>query len=79
MEKEVPEKQILALSFSSKAANEVRKRLKDQMGIRACRIEVKTFHSFGLQVIRQHADLLGLTSDAEILDDTERYRVIRRL
>ena len=79
MEKEVPEKQILALSFSSKAANEVRKRLKDQMGIRACHIEVKTFHSFGLQVIRQHADLLGLTSDAEILDDTERYRVIRKI
>ena len=78
-EKGVPEKKILALSFSSKAANEVRKRLKDQMGIRASRIEVKTFHSFGLQMIRQHADLLGLTSDVEILDDTERYRVIRKL
>lgn len=79
MEKCVPEKRILALSFSSKAANEVRKRLKNQMGIRACRVEVKTFHSFGLQVIRQHADLLGLTADVEILDDTERYRVIRKI
>ena len=78
-EKGVPEKKILALSFSSKAAHEVRKRLKDQMGIRASRIEVKTFHSFGLQMIRQHADLLGLTSDVEILNDTERYRVIRKL
>lgn len=78
-EKNTPEKQILALSFSSKAANEVRKRLKDQMGIRACHIEVKTFHSFGLQMIRQHADLLGLTADVEILDETERYRVIRKI
>ncbi len=77
MEKEVPEKQILVLSFSSKAANEVRKRLKNQIGIRACRIEVKTFHSFGLQIIRQYADLLGLTSDLEILDETGRYKVIR--
>ena len=78
-EKGVPEKQILALTFSSKAANEVRKRLKDHMGIRACRVEVKTFHSFGLRMIRQHADLLGLTADVEILDDTERYRVIRKI
>lgn len=78
-EKGVPEKRILALTFSSKAANEVRKRLKDQMGIRACRVEVKTFHSFGLRMIRQHADLVGLTSDVEILDDTERYRVIRKI
>lgn len=79
IEKNVPEKQILALSFSSKAANEVRKRLKDQMGLRACRIEVKTFHSFGLQLIRQHADLLGLTTDPEILDETGRYKVIRKI
>ena len=78
-QKEVPENKILALSFSSKAANEVRKRLKDQMGIRACRIEAKTFHSFGLQLIRQHADLLGLTSDVEILDETGRFKVIRKV
>ena len=75
----VPENRILALTFSSKAANEIRKRLMAQMGIRACRIEIKTFHSFGLQTIRQNADLLGLTPELQILDETGKNRIIRNL
>ena len=78
-DRDVPENRILALTFSSKAANEIRKRLKDQMGIRACRIEVKTFHSFGLQIIRQNADLLGLTHELQILDMTSKYKIIHKL
>ena len=78
-ERNVPETRILALSFSSKAANEVRKRLKQQMGIRALRIETKTFHSFGLSLIRQNGDLLGFNDDIQIIDPTQRNKVIRTI
>lgn len=78
-ERNVPEMRILALSFSSKAANEVRKRLKQQMGIRALRIETKTFHSFGLSLIRQNGDLLGFNDDIQIIDPTQRNKVIRTI
>lgn len=78
-ERNVPETRILALSFSSKAASEVRKRLKQQMGIRALRIETKTFHSFGLSLIRQNGDLLGFNDDIQIIDPTQRNKVIRTI
>lgn len=78
-ERNVPETRILALSFSSKAANEVRKRLKQQMGIRALRIETKTFHSFGLSLIRANEDLLGFNDDIQIIDPTQRNKVIRTI
>ena len=73
------ESRILALSFSSKAASEVRKRLKQQLGIRALRIETKTFHSFGLGLIRQNGDLLGFNDDIQIIDPTQRNKIIRTI
>lgn len=75
----VKENKILALSFSSKAANEVRKRLKQTLGIRASRIQAKTFHSFGLGVIRQNCDLLGYHDGVEIINSTGKYRILRNL
>ncbi len=68
---------ILALSFSSRAANEVRKRLKDVLDFRSSRVRVKTFHSFGLGVIRRYCDLLGYPDGVEIINSTGKNRIIR--
>ena len=78
-EKYVPEHEILALTFSSKAAKEMKERLKDRMGVQSYRIAVKTFHSFGLQVFRAHCDLLGYSDEFEILDSTARNRILREV
>ena len=78
-EKYVPEHEILALTFSSKAAKEMKERLKDRIGVQSYRIAVKTFHSFGLQVFRAHCDLLGYSDEFEILDSTARNRILREV
>ena len=75
----VPESEILALSFSTKATKEVRKRLKDQLSDKYYRVSVKTFHSLGLQIIRENADLLGYNPDLEILNSSTRNKVIRKI
>lgn len=78
-EKHVPEHEILALTFSSKAAKEMKERLKDHMGVQSYRIAVKTFHSFGLQIFRAHCDLLGYSDEFEILDSTAKNRILREV
>lgn len=55
----VDSKSILAVSFSSKAAGEVAKRLRESLGTGAADVSVSTFHSFGLGMIRENASLLG--------------------
>jgi len=75
----VKESQILALSYSTKAAKEVRKRLKDQLGDKYYKVSTKTFHSFGLQIIRENIDLLGYTSDFEILNSSVRNKILRKI
>ena len=75
----VKESEILALSYSTKAAKEVRKRLKDQLGEKFYKLSTKTFHSLGLQIIRENIDLLGYTSDFEILNTSVRNKIIRKV
>ena len=75
----IPEDKILALSFSAKAATEMRKRLKERLGIQAYKANVRTFHSFGLQIIRNHCDLLGYRDDFGILTSTSRNKIIRKI
>lgn len=75
----VKESEILALSYSTKAAKEVCKRLKDQLGDKFYKVSTKTFHSLGLQIIRENIDLLGYTSDFEILNTSVRNKIIRKV
>jgi DNA helicase-2/ATP-dependent DNA helicase PcrA len=75
----VKESEILALSYSTKAAKEVRKRLKDQLSDKYYKVSTKTFHSLGLQIIRENIDLLGYTSDFDILNSNVRNKIIRKV
>ncbi len=76
---EIPEHKILALSFSSKAAKEMKRRLVDRLGKQAYKIEVKTFHSFGLQIISQNYDLIGLSEEFEILSGSSKNKYLRQI
>ena len=76
---EVDGKSILAVSFSSKAAGEVSKRLKESLGERSSGILVSTFHSFGLSLIREYSSVLGYSDNIEIVTPTEKNRIIKKI
>ena len=58
---------ILAVTFTNKAAREMRKRAVDLVGPMAEQITLGTFHSVAAQMLRRHAELVGLKSNFTIL------------
>ncbi|MDQ2808645.1 MAG: UvrD-helicase domain-containing protein, partial [Chloroflexota bacterium] len=62
---------ILALTFSNKAAAEMRERLRGSAPAAADRITVGTFHAFCLQFLHDHAAAAGLPPDLRLVDDVQ--------
>ena len=58
-EKEVDPYHILAITFTNKAAKEMKTRLMDLVGEVASSVQVSTFHSFGLKILRENYAYLG--------------------
>lgn len=69
-QRQVPPEQILAVTFTQRAAREMGERLADLLGPEtAARLAVRTFHAFGLDVLRADLGRLGRTTDFDVLDD----------
>ncbi len=64
---------LMALTFTNKAAREMRSRIAQLIGKDAYKLQMGTFHSISLRILREHAQLLGYTSDLVIYttDDTK--------
>ncbi|MBA2510992.1 MAG: UvrD-helicase domain-containing protein, partial [Rubrobacteraceae bacterium] len=58
---------ILALTFTVKAADEMRSRLLGRIGEQALKLTVANFHSYALEIVRENAAVLGLEPDAPVL------------
>ena len=69
--------QILAITFTNKAANELKQRLADAVGAAADEIWASTFHSACVRMLRRYADRLGYTSHFTIYDTDDTKRVIK--
>jgi uncharacterized protein (TIGR00375 family) len=67
----VPPSEILALTFSNKAAEEIRRRLAARLGDPLP--TVSTFHALGVAILHEHAAAAGLPADFTILDDDQRH------
>ncbi len=72
--------QILAVTFTNKAANEMRERVADLVGQAVESMPwMGTFHSIGAKILRRHAELVGLRSNFTILDTDDQIRLIKQL
>jgi ATP-dependent DNA helicase Rep len=69
---------IAAITFTNKAAAEMRERAKTLVGPRAARpLVISTFHSFGVRVLREHGERVGLKARFSILDSDDVLSVLR--
>lgn len=67
---------ILAVTFTNKAAQEMRERVEALMPGQSRNVWIHTFHSFGVRLLRQNAEKLGLTRDFAIYDDGEQKKLV---
>jgi DNA helicase-2/ATP-dependent DNA helicase PcrA len=76
-EKNVPPWNIMAVTFTNKAADEMRERIIHLLGKRGERVWISTFHSAGVRILRQHIHLLGYQPRFTIYDGQDQQRLIR--
>ena len=71
--------QILAITFTNKAANELKERLETMLGDDAKEIWASTFHSSCARILRRNADRLGYTSSFTIYDTDDQRRLMKEI
>ena len=70
---------ILAITFTNKAAKEMKERILTMLGPIAYKIQISTFHSFGLYLLKRHYSLLGYNHNFTILDSDDALTIIKKI
>ena len=70
---------ILAVTFTNKAAREMKLRVAQLVGPLAEQVWLGTFHALAARMLRRHAELVGLKSDFTILDADDQIRLLKQL
>ena len=70
---------ILAITFTNKAAKEMKDRLFLLVGDLAKKLQVSTFHSFGLKLLRENYDALGYDKNFVIMDSDDSLTVVKKI
>jgi DNA helicase-2/ATP-dependent DNA helicase PcrA len=69
---------IIAVTFTNKAAGEMKERVESFLGKSAAGVTLRTFHSLCARILRRFADRLGYTGSFSILDDRGARRLIKQ-
>ena len=78
-EKEVSPYNILAITFTNKAAKEMKDRLYTLVGDLSKKLQVSTFHSFGLRLLRENFEVLGYDQNFNIMDADDSLTVVKKI
>lgn len=70
---------ILAITFTNKAAREMKDRLVKLVGTKADYSQISTFHSFGVRILRENAEILGYTKTFSIVDADDSETLVKRI
>lgn len=70
---------ILAITFTNKAAKEMKDRLYMLIGDLAKKLQVSTFHSFGLKLLRENYEALGYDKNFVIMDSDDSLTVVKKI
>ncbi|MGE5540359.1 MAG: ATP-dependent helicase [Gemmatimonas sp.] len=71
--------EVLAVTFTNKAAREMKERVGALIGRSVEGMWLGTFHSISARIVRRHAELVGLKPDFTILDDDDQNRLLRQI
>ncbi len=71
--------QILAVTFTNKAANEMKSRIKNMIGDKSENLWIGTFHSIGLKILRQNPEIVGLEKNFLIYDENDQKTIVKQI
>ena len=75
----VDPRKILAITFTNKAANEMKERIQNLLGPQASGSLVCTIHSLCVRILRQHINILGYPNSFIIMDDEDQKAVLKKI
>lgn len=71
--------EILAVTFTNKAAFEMKQRVSSLLGCTADSMSVGTFHSMSMRILREKGEFLGIDPKFSILDDDDQIRLVKNI
>ena len=75
----IPQKNILALTFTNKAAREMQNRIRELTGMKLQQLTVSTFHAFGVKLLKKYAPLLGYDRRFTIYDEVDKVALLKEV
>lgn len=76
---QIPSKKILALTFTNKAAKEMKTRVQELLNDQETKVKIATYHSLCAQILRQEISVLNFTKNFNIIDDIDQRQILKNI